>query len=208
MLLFNAFILTLICTALFMTGCRTTSQSQKSSTEATPKTGALQPEPLVLREGDIVRVDFPGAPSLNVRETIKRDGKISLLVGEVEAAGKTIAELQKVLLDLYSPQLVTKIVVVSAESANYPVYITGAVSRSGKHTFDRPVTALEAVLEAGVDLGKANLKGVRLTRNSASKPEVIFLNLDRTLKGRGTDVDPVYLKPGDILYVPQKFQWF
>jgi len=193
--------------ALFLgTGCA--SDPSFKNLESAVKAGALQPEPRVLREGDIVKVEFPGAPDLNTRETIKRDGKIALLVGQVEAAGKTVEQLQREILDLYAPQLVTKVVIVSVEASSFPVYITGAVSRSGKMTFDRPVTALEAVLEAGVNLAAANLKAVRLTRTSGGNTEVIMLNLDRELKGKPAQAKPLYLKASDILYVPEKFQWF
>jgi polysaccharide export outer membrane protein len=192
--------------AIVITGCATPNANQSgtaASTNAVPEN-----EPLTLREGDTVNIQFPGAPSLDDKEIIKRDGKISLLVGEVTAAGKTIAELQKELLELYGPQLVTKVVVVSLEASVFPVYVTGAVGRNGRLTVDRPMTLLEAVMEAGVDLGRANLKGVRVTRVTDGKTKVYMQNLDRWIKGNpGTD-EPFYVKPSDIIYVPEKFQWF
>src|SRR5437016_9738987 len=55
---------------------------------------ALQSEPLVLHEGDSVRIRFPGAPNLDTVQQIKRDGRISLqLIGEVQAAGLTASQL-------------------------------------------------------------------------------------------------------------------
>ncbi len=197
----------LLALVLILSGCSTPTSESFSSTPA-PTTGALQPEPLVLREGDLIKIEFPGAPNLNTRESIKRDGKISLLVGQVEAAGKTVEQLQKEILDLYAPQLVTKLVVVSVESSTFSIYITGAVGKGGKMTFDKPVTALEAVLEAGVNLAGANLKAVRLTRTSGGRTEVTMLNLDKALRGKDPNAKPIYLREGDILYVPEKFQWF
>lgn len=189
---------------LVLTGCETSrTQSNSLGTNAAPMV-----EPLTLREGDTVLVSFPGAPDLNTEQAIKRDGKISLRGGEVTASGKTIAELQKELLDIYGPQLVTKQVVVSLKASQFPVYVTGAVGRNGRLTVDRPLTALEAVMEAGVDLNRANLKGVRVTRVTNGKTEVFMLNLDRWIKGRPGNEEPFYVKPSDILYVPEKFQWF
>ncbi|HLP77974.1 MAG TPA: polysaccharide biosynthesis/export family protein [Candidatus Paceibacterota bacterium] len=195
-------LLALIATAT-LTGCQT------PSTNYTADSGKADAEPLTLREGDTVQIDFPGAPNLNKVETIKRDGKISLLVGEVTAAGKTIAQLQKELLELYKDQLVTKVVTVSLQSSQYPVYVTGAVGKPGRLTFDRPMTALETVMEAGVDVTRGNLKSVRVTRNVSGKTEVFMLDLDRVLKGKSKDGElPFYVKPSDIIYVPEKFQWF
>jgi len=192
----------------FLPGCSSTSKNTQSGSSQSGTNETASADALTLREGDTVRLDFPGAPNLNDKQIIKRDGKISLLVGEVTAAGKTIAELQKELLDLYSPQLVTKVLVVSVETSQFPVYVTGAVGRNGRLVIDRPMTALEAVMEAGVDLSRANLKGVRVTRVVDGKTSVHMLDLDRWIKGRPGNEKPFYVQPSDIIYVPQKFQWF
>lgn len=189
--------------SLAFSGCGTTKME---GDEKQPQSGPVQPEPIVLREGDVIRVDFPGAPSLNVREQINRDGKITMMSGQVTAAGKTLEQLQKEILDLYSPQLVTKIVTVTLESSAFPIYVSGAVMRPGRINIDRPMTALEAVMEAGVDHSRANLKNVRITRNDHGLIKTFHLNLDEILSGRSSEL--FYLAPSDIIYVPQKFQWF
>src|SRR3954451_23698997 len=54
------------------------------STNETP----VQSDAIVLREGDSVRITFPGAPNLNTVQQIKRDGRVSLqLIGEFKALG-------------------------------------------------------------------------------------------------------------------------
>jgi polysaccharide export outer membrane protein len=166
------------------------------------------PEPIVLREGDAVRISFPGAPNLNTTQQIKRDGRIALqLVGEVQAAGLTANQLEKELLKLYGPQLQTKEVTVAVENSSLVVYVTGAVLRPGKITPDRPISALEAVLEAGgFDPVKANQKAVTVIRNEAGQVAHYKLNLKRILDGDDTEV--FVLKPGDIVYVPERFAWF
>lgn len=193
--------------ALVLSGCATNSSDHAYAAGGT--NGTPEIEPLTLREGDIVTIAFPGAPDLNRREVIKRDGKIALLKGEITAAGKTLAELQKEVLDLYKDELVTKVVVVSLEASQFPIYVTGAVGHAGRLTVDRPMTALEAVMEASVDITRANLKSVRVTRNVNGKTEIFMLNLDRLLKGNPKAGEPpFYVKPSDIIYVPEKFQWF
>src|SRR5437879_5021226 len=103
-----------------------------------------------LREGDTVIISFPGSPNLNATQQIRRDGKIDLqLVGEVTAAGRTPAELEKELLKLYEGQIVLKQVSVSVQSSSYPVFVSGSVIHAGKIMVDRPLSALEAIMEAG-----------------------------------------------------------
>lgn len=163
---------------------------------------------IVLREGDSLRISFPGAENLNRVVLIRRDGYVSLpLIGEFKAAGLTPHEMEQKLLELYGPQLQTKEVSVAVESSAFPVYVTGAVLRPGKILSDRPLTALEAIMEAGgFDYTKANLKGVRILRTSGTHTERYTLNLKRVLSGQ--DSEQFQLKPADIIYVPEKFTLF
>jgi len=164
---------------------------------------------LTLREGDTLRITFPGSPNLNTSQQIRRDGKISLpLVGEVKVVGMTPVELEKQLVKLYEPQLVTKEVNVMLESSAYFVFVTGAVSRPGRIVFDRPISALEAVIDAGVDYSKANLKKVTVIRRQAGHEAHFYhLNLKRELL-QGLSSEPFYLQPFDIVFVKERFSWF
>jgi polysaccharide export outer membrane protein len=162
-----------------------------------------------LREGDSIKISFPGAPNLDTTQQVRRDGKITLsLGGEITALGQTPSELEKALLKLYESQLVVKQVIVSVNSSSFPVFVTGAVLRPGKISADRPISVLEAVMEAGgVDYAKANLKEVVVLRQTEGGQVVNFrVNLREALKGPRSE--PFYLKPADIVYVPEKFSWF
>lgn len=167
------------------------------------------PDVLVLHEGDVVRVTFPGATALNgPAQTIRRDGIISIPpLGEVKAAGLTTKEVEKAILDTYGSQIQTKEVSVTLESSSFGVYVTGAVHRPGKVASDRPLTALEAVMEAGgPDYTKANLKKVTVIRTEHGHTEHHILNLKQVLDGQS--VEQFKLKPGDIIYVPERFVLF
>jgi len=155
-----------------------------------------------------VKITFPGAPNLNTSQPIRRDGKIALqLVGEFKAAGMTPTDMEKELIKLYGPQLQTKEVSVTVESSAFPVYVTGAVLRPGKILSDRPLTALEAIMEAGgFDYAKANLKKVTVIRHENDRTDHFKLNLKGVLQGEQTE--QFNLKPSDIIYVPERFNWF
>ena len=174
-------------------------------TSTNQQKGAVS-ETIILREGDTVRISFPGSPSLNSVQQIRRDGKVSLaLVGEFQAAGLTPVQMEKALVKLYAPQLVSKEVTVTLESSAFVIYVTGAVGRSGKLVSDRPLTALEAVIDAGVDYSKANLKSVTVIRRVNGREERHTLNLKKELMGGGGE--PFYLKPEDIIFVRERFTW-
>lgn len=175
---------------------------------ANSSTSTNNPGAFTLREGDILKISFPGSPNLNNVQPIRPDGKINLpLVGEVQAAGMTPAALQQKLMDLYAPQLTTKEVTVEVQSFAYPVYVTGAVLRPGKISTDHLLTALEAIMEAGgPDYTRANLKNVKVIRQEGGRTKNYILDLKRVMEGKTTE--PFYLKPADIIYVPEKFSWF
>jgi polysaccharide export outer membrane protein len=187
---------------LLAPGCQTTPPPA-------PPTDSVRYSVVVLREGDTIKISFPGAPNLDTTQQVRRDGKITLsLGGEVAAAGKTPAELEKEVLKLYDAQLTVKQVVVTVTSATFPVFVSGAVLRPGKILADRPITVLEAVMEAGgFDHARANLKKVAVLREVEGKIVSYPVDMSKVLKGDPTS-KPFYLKPDDTVHVPQKFSWF
>jgi polysaccharide export outer membrane protein len=166
------------------------------------------PATYVLREGDVLKISFPGSPNLNNVQQVRTDGKITLpLVGEVQAAGMSPGDLQQKLMDLYAPQLASKEVTVDVQSSSFPVYVTGAVLHPGKILSNHPITALEAIMEAGgPDYTKANLKNVSVIRQEGHQTKNYNLNLKRIMDGQVSE--PFYMKPSDIIFVPEKFSWF
>jgi polysaccharide export outer membrane protein len=185
------------------TGCQTQPSLPPVTLQGTNTT-----EIISLREGDVLKISFPANANLNTTQPIRRDGMISLdLVGEVKAAGKTPKELEKDLVDLYSTQLMSKEVTVEVQSSSFPVYVSGSVLHPGKVMSDHPITALEAVMEAaGYDNTKANLKRVKIIRHEGNSTRNYIVNLKRVVDGKASE--SFYLKPGDIVIVPERFSWF
>jgi len=180
--------------------------------QSTPTVAPTDPRPYitaVLREGDSIKIAFPGAQNLDTTQQVRRDGKITLsLGGEIVAAGKTPADIEKEILKLYGEQLAVKQVVVTVTSSAYPVYVSGAVLRPGKISADRPMTVLEAIMEAGgFDMAKANLKKVTVLREFEGQTVSYQIDMSKVLKG-DPGTKPFYLKPSDKIHVPQKFNIF
>lgn len=190
----------------FFIGCQTTSDYQ--SNDLIKASSMAASEPIILREGDVLRIAFPGAPNLNTSQQIRRDGLITLpLGGELRAAGLTTAQLESELSEHFSSQLLSKEVSVTIESSAFPVFVSGAVIRPGRVTSDRPMTVLEAIMDAGgFDYNRANLKAVKVVRYENNHARVFVLDLDRQL--HGAPDEPFYLKPSDVIIVPERFLWF
>lgn len=194
----------LLLAGICLTGCGTARVDLPSPPVASAPAHA---ETIVLREGDTLNISFPTSPALNNSEQIQRDGNISLpLIGDVPAAGLTLDKLRANLVKLYEPQISSKEILVALQSSSFPVYLTGYVLRPGKITSAQPITVLEAVMEVGVDYTTANLKAVRVIRRENGVSHSYVLNLKLILDGK--DTEPFYLKPEDVVYVPEKFSLF
>lgn len=194
----------LVC-LLSLTGCASTGGSVPPDSSSIPATAG---KPDAILEGDMLKIGFVGAPQLDTTQEVRRDGRISLpVVGEVIAAGLAPAELAKELSTRFASELLSNEVVVTVLSSAYNVNVSGAVLRPGKYTSKRPLTALEAVMEAGgFDSAKANTKRVVVVRHENGKVSNYVLDLSRVLEGKSSE--PFYLKPSDIVYVQTRFVWF
>lgn len=192
----------LVVTVLLLTatGCQTTDPK--------PRPTSPHSDALILREGDVLKITFPGSPNLDTGQTIRRDGKITLqLAGEITATGMSPSDLEKEIAKAYGSQLISKEVTVTVLASSIPIFVTGSVLSPHKVVSDHPITALEAIMEAGgPDYAKANMKIVRVIRYENGRAHTYILNLKEVLGGK--QVDPFYLQPFDIIYVPERFSMF
>ncbi|MGH7946303.1 MAG: polysaccharide biosynthesis/export family protein [Opitutaceae bacterium] len=184
-----------------------------TSCSSTPKSSGIPAEVptdvQTLSEGDVIKIAFPGTPSMREdTQQIRRDGKINLtIIGEVKAADKSPSELEKELVTAYSQQLTSKEVKVTVVSSAFAVYVGGAVLKPGKIMPERALTALDAIMEAGgFDHTRANMKAVRVIRQEEGIVKNYYVNMKAVLEG--ADTKPFYLKSHDVVFVPEKISWF
>jgi polysaccharide export outer membrane protein len=205
---FAAVFALLIVALLVATGCQT--NKNYAGPGASPAiTNSTHSDTLILREGDTLSIVFPGAaPSLSGTHLIERDGNIIMpIINQIRAAGRTIPEFKADLLKAYSGQVETKEVIVDLVASTFPVYVTGAVMNPGKVLSDHPITVLEAIMEkGGWDYAKANLKDVRVLRQENGGLKSYRLDMKKVMKGN--EAEQFYLRPQDIIFVPERFQWF
>lgn len=191
-------------------GCETSMDEYvKTASGSGPANGVTVPtQTIELRAGDVLNISFPGSPVLNTTQQIRRDGKISMsVIGDVMAAGKTIDQLKADLLALYSTQITSKEVNVVVTTSTFDIYVTGYVVKPGKVTTDHPMTALEAIMESGgFNYATADLRSVKVIRVENGTTKTYKLNLKAVLDGK--DSQQFYMEPSDIIYVPERFNWF
>jgi protein involved in polysaccharide export with SLBB domain len=181
--------ITILCTA----GC--------GSAPTLPPDAMIPSRPVTLSPGDSVKLTFPGAPELSQSQKIRADGKLSLpQIGEVKAAGKSLPQFQSELVGLYRSQLRNTDILVTLESGVMQVYVSGAVHKPGKLSFDRPTTILQVIAEAGGENEFGSLRKVRVVRLENGQQRVHILDLRSAAKGA---TGAFYVRDGDIITVPE-----
>ena len=103
-----------------------------------------------LHPGDEIEVLFDEVPDLNLRQTIRSDGQISMpMVSDVQAGGRSVPELQQALVAAYRGQLVhPDITVLLRGAAGNRVFVGGEVNLQGAEPLDAPLTAARAIILA------------------------------------------------------------
>lgn len=181
-------------------GCQTTGGRQMTAENMVPTV-------LLLAPGDVLDITFASATNMNGARRIGPEGSITMpIVGQVQASGKTAADLELELEVLYAKELQDPELFVNLAGSANVIYVSGSVASPGRVTLERPLTALEAILEVGGFTPDANLKKVSVIRYEGLKNTTYELNLEPIYSGG--PVAPFYLKPRDAVHVPKKVQWF
>ena len=153
---------------------------------ANSSTTTNNPASFTLREGDILKISFPGSPNLNNVQQIRTDGKITPDPGRGSAGcGHDAGRFAEKIDGFIRPATDVEGSHGGSTKLSFPVYVTGAVLRPGKISSDHPITALEAIMEAGgFDYTKANLKNVKVIRQEGDRTKNYMLDLKRVMEGK------------------------
>jgi len=174
-----------------------TPAETKAAVVAAPA-AAVDPNAYKIGAEDVLEVRVWREADLSGQVRVRPDGKVTLpLVGDLQAAGLTPAELQKRAIEAFSqilntPQVIVS--VISVQSKKY--YVSGEVGRSGPFPLISPTTILEAMSICGF-------------REWAKKGSIVIMRGDRRLKFnynqvvKGKHVEQnIQLEDGDHIYVP------
>src|SRR5262249_29726899 len=136
--------------------------------------------------------------------TVQPDGKISAtLVGDIEVAGLTTGELEKLLAERTSHRLRDPEVVVSIEQfAPKSVSVLGEVGKPGLVPYQKGLTPIQAIAAVGGFLDTAMTDSVILVRTGGGD-EVVTRKLNLQVSVIDGVKEPLHLAPHDIMYVPK-----
>jgi polysaccharide export outer membrane protein len=199
-----------ISTVILLTGCIT--ETTRSDLAEAPKGVAPQEallanlEPYRFQIGDVVDIKVMMSPELNDQAIVRPDGMISTTIAsDVRAYGRTPAELQSDLVEVYSKHLVQpRVSVIVRSFAPERIYVTGEVNAPGEFVTVGPnLTLLQAIARAGGVKNSAATDNIVIVRRGAGeKPVAYAANYIAAATGRDPASD-VRLAPYDVVYVPR-----
>src|SRR3990170_5573932 len=156
-------------------------------------------EAYVIGAEDVLDIQVWDNKDLNQVTFVRPDGKISLpLVGEIQAAGKTVQGLSTDLVAAYGKTVKEPAVtVIVRDIKSRPVYFIGGFGRPGPLQLTRDLNMLQALgIIGGVATGADAEKGY-LLRGDTRVP----LDFDKLLK-KGDLSQNLKLEPGDTVVAP------
>jgi polysaccharide export outer membrane protein len=155
---------------------------------------------------DVLSISTWQDEDLNAEVIVRPDGKIYLrLIGEVQVAGKTLAELNEIINRRYNSYIKSpEILVTIKQFGGTKVIILGEVESPGVYRPIGRVGILEAIAMAGGFTDDAVLSSVIVIRGNLDNPEKMRLNLTKAITK--TDLSQnIAVKSNDVIYVPKKF---
>ncbi len=183
-----------------LTACAATELPQ-STTDVDSRSTVADLSDFNLGPNDLLYVAVFGQPAYSPPPTgvrVAPDGTLSLpLLGSLDVRGKSPEELRATVEAGLNEYLVAPSVTVAVmEYASRRFYVFGEVKTPGPKVMDRPVTALEALANAGGFQPGANRETVVIMRRHGEAVEVIPFNAETP----GPD-GLVQVRPDDFVFV-------
>ena len=157
----------------------------------------------LIAPADVIEISVWGEKELTRQLVVRPDGKVSFpLIGDIEVAGKTTAELKKLVekkIRAYIPEASATVIVSQLGSLQY--FVIGKVAKPGMYNVSRTLTVLQALALAGGLTTFAKESNISIVRYYGKKTIRIPFNYEQVKKGVNLEQN-ILLERGDVVLVP------
>lgn len=169
----------------------------------TPETGTNQKASYAIQAGDLLEISVWREEYLEREVIVQPDGKISFpLVGTLDAAGSTVAEVQDRVAARLAQYIPDPVVTVSIkEIRGNRVYVLGQVQNPGQFIMNPMVDVMQALALAGGTTPFAELNDIKILRRTGSIQRLIEFRYSDISRGRNLEQN-IILQSGDVIIVP------
>jgi polysaccharide biosynthesis/export protein len=167
-------------------------------------TNVLAQDPnYTVKPGDMLSISVWKEPDLQKETLVRPDGAFSFpLVGEVDAKGKTVADLTKTMSQRLTKYISDPVVTVSVqEIKGNKVYVIGQVNRPGEFIMNPSVDVMQALSMAGGTTPFAALGDIVVLRRTPSGKQSLPFRYNDVVKGKRPEQN-IDLQAGDVVVVP------
>jgi polysaccharide export outer membrane protein len=156
-----------------------------------------------LQPGDVLSVSVWKEVDLQQSLLVRPDGGVSFpLVGDIQASGKTVEDVRKIITKKLSKLIPDVQVSVALQELNGNlIYVVGKVNRPGVFAFSRNVDVLQALGMAGGTNAFAALNDIKVLRRTSGQLKSIQFRYGDLEKGKNLQQN-IILQSGDTVLVP------
>lgn len=166
-------------------------------------TNPVAAAPYRVQPGDILIVSVWKEKDLQSEVLVRPDGGLSFpLAGDVDASGRTVAELAADMtsrIRRFVPEAVVTVAV--KEIGGNRIYVLGKVNRPGEYPFSRPIDVMQALSLAGGTTTYAALNDIRILRRENGRQTAFEFRYSEVERGKDL-AQNVELRSGDTVVVP------
>ena len=157
----------------------------------------------VIGPGDVLEISVWRDEALTQSVTVLPDGRIAFpLIGEVEAADRTVAELKEELEERIGRFVPDPVLSVSVKQAtSMLIYVIGRVNNPGRFALNANTSVLQALAMAGGLNPFAKRGSIKIFREDGEETRIYEFDYDEVSRGRGLNQN-IWLKRGDVIVVP------
>ncbi len=157
----------------------------------------------LIQPGDILEISVWKEPDLLKTVLVIPDGGLSFpLVGQTQAAGKSVAELQTLIAEELNKYIPDPVVTVAIrELSGNKVYVVGQVQRPGEFVANRYLDVVQALSMAGGMTPYAAANKIKVLRRENGELTAIPFRYGDIEKGEDLEQN-IILQSGDVVLVP------
>jgi polysaccharide export outer membrane protein len=184
-------------------GCTVSGSHLVEAQAAAAAVATPDQDKYLLGPEDALEISVWKEPELTKQLIVRPDGKITYpLIGEVQAAGRTVKQLQEEILKRLEKYVTdAHVTVILLKTQNYKVYVTGKVNKPGEFVIGKPVNVMQAISMAGGLTPFASPGSIMVLRSVGGKEEVYSFNYKEVAQGQFLEQNRTLL-PGDVVVVP------
>ena len=157
----------------------------------------------LIQPGDLLEISVWKEPDLLRMVLVRPDGGLSFpLVGQIQAAGNSVSQLQELITEGLTKYIPDPVVTVAIqELSGNKIYVVGRVNRPGEFVANRYMDIVQALSLAGGMTPYAASNKIKVLRRENGELRAILFRYGDIEKGEDLEQN-IILQSGDVVLVP------